>query len=43
MYACSKCKKKIEKLDTKFTRCPYCGNRVLYKTREPVARDVSTD
>jgi len=45
MYVCSnpKCKKRIESLDTKFTRCPYCGYRVLYKIREPVAREVSTD
>lgn len=45
MYVCinQKCKKKIDKLDTKFTRCPYCGHRVLCKVRQPVAREVSTD
>ncbi len=45
MYVCSnpKCKKTIERFDTKFIRCPHCGHRVLYKKREPVAREVSTD
>jgi len=43
MYSCPKCKKKIESLDTKSTRCPHCAHRVLYKVREPLAREVSTD
>ena len=43
MYRCAKCKKDVKTLDTKFTRCPHCGNRVLFKDREPVAREVSTD
>ncbi|MCX6770102.1 MAG: DNA-directed RNA polymerase subunit P [Candidatus Micrarchaeota archaeon] len=43
MYACPKCKKRIENLEAKTTRCPYCANRVIYKIREPVAREVSTD
>ncbi|MCX8197904.1 MAG: DNA-directed RNA polymerase subunit P [Candidatus Micrarchaeota archaeon] len=45
MYICSnrKCNKKIESLDSKFTRCPHCGHRVLYKVRQPIAREVSTD
>ncbi|VVB99992.1 DNA-directed RNA polymerase subunit P [uncultured archaeon] len=43
MYVCSKCKKDIASLDTKFTRCPYCGHRILYKKREPVAKEVTTD
>lgn len=43
MYACPKCKKRIESLDTKGIRFPYCAHRVLYKVREPVAREVPTD
>ncbi len=43
MYSCPKCKKKIASIDGKFTRCPHCGNRVMFKDREPVAREVSTD
>jgi DNA-directed RNA polymerase subunit RPC12/RpoP len=43
MYSCPKCKKKMPSIDGKFTRCPHCGNRVLFKDREPVAREVSTD
>jgi len=30
-------------IDGKFTRCPHCGHRILFKDREPVARDVKTD
>ncbi len=43
MYRCGKSKKEIKSLDTKFTRCPHCGWRVLYKARLPIAKDVSTD
>lgn len=45
MYVCSnpKCAKRIDSIDTKFIRCPHCGHRVLYKSRQPLARDVSTD
>lgn len=43
MYVCMKCRKKITKLATKFVRCPYCGCRVLYKERAPVAKEISTD
>jgi len=43
MYKCSKCRKSIKQLDEIFVRCPYCGNRVLFKERPPVARDVSSD
>jgi len=43
MYMCGKCGKDIKMLDPKFTRCPYCGNRTLYKKRGAVAREISTD
>ncbi len=43
MYVCPTCKKDINSLDTKFTRCPHCGYKILYKKREPVSREVSTD
>ena len=38
MYICSKCKKKVESIDGKFTRCPHCGHRILFKDREPEHR-----
>ncbi|MFH1306246.1 MAG: DNA-directed RNA polymerase subunit P [Candidatus Micrarchaeota archaeon] len=43
MYMCAKCKKEINELETKFTRCPYCGCREVHKTRQPIAKDVDTD
>lgn len=43
MYRCLKCKKSIKQLDEVFVRCPYCGCRVLFKERPPVAKDVKTD
>ena len=43
MYICWKCKKEIKELDSKFVRCPYCGCRVLFKKRQSVAKEVSSD
>ncbi len=43
MYRCGKCKKEIKSVDTKFTRCPHCGWRILYKGRLPIAKEVGTD
>jgi DNA-directed RNA polymerase subunit RPC12/RpoP len=38
-----KCGKKMAQLATKFVRCPYCGCRVLFKERAPVAKELPTD
>lgn len=43
MYVCFECKKDIEKIDTKFVRCPYCGCRILFKKRPPIVKEISTD
>jgi len=43
MYVCAKCKKEVEQLEPKFTRCPFCGSRQVYKMRQPIAKEVSTD
>ena len=45
MYVCPnpKCKKHIKGLETKFVRCPHCGSRILYKDRQPVAKEIKTD
>ncbi|MCD6279406.1 DNA-directed RNA polymerase subunit P [Candidatus Micrarchaeota archaeon] len=45
MYICGnpKCRKEIKVLDPKFIRCPYCGYRIVYKKRAPIAREISTD
>lgn len=41
MYKCGKCGKEFENVE--FIRCPYCGNKVLFKRTPPLARKVSTD
>ncbi|MCD6549418.1 DNA-directed RNA polymerase subunit P [Candidatus Micrarchaeota archaeon] len=43
MYVCGKCGRTIKSLDEHFVRCPYCGHRIIYKVRAPVAREISTD
>lgn len=37
-YVCFKCGKKIK--DIKNIRCPYCGGRLIFKERPPVAKKV---
>jgi DNA-directed RNA polymerase subunit RPC12/RpoP len=43
MYTCWKCKKSVKDLDESFVRCPYCGCRVLFKERQPIAKEVKAD
>ena len=43
MYVCAKCKQVVKAFDSKYVRCPHCGNRVLFKERPPVAKEVSTE
>ncbi|MFH0817138.1 MAG: DNA-directed RNA polymerase subunit P [Candidatus Micrarchaeota archaeon] len=43
MYHCWKCRKEVKELDPVFVRCPYCGCRVLFKQRQPIARDVKAE
>jgi DNA-directed RNA polymerase subunit RPC12/RpoP len=43
MYKCWKCKKTIKSLDEAFIRCPYCGSRILFKERPPIAKDVKAE
>ena len=44
MYICGRCGKEVKNIEEgKFVRCPYCGYRIVYKTRAPLAREVSTD
>ena len=40
MYICWRCKKDVKKLDQAFIRCPYCACRVLFKARQPIAREI---
>jgi DNA-directed RNA polymerase subunit RPC12/RpoP len=43
MYVCWKCRENIKSLDQAFIRCPKCGSRVLFKERQPITRDISTN
>lgn len=41
-YKCGDCGKILENLDlTMPVRCPYCGYRVMFKHRQPIAKKVS--
>ena len=41
MYECGGCGRVMEKIDLSLPiRCPYCGYRVLYKQRLPLAKQV---
>ncbi len=43
MYVCFDCGKNIENIDPNFVRCPFCGCRILFKKRLPIAKEVKTD
>ncbi len=40
MYKCGKCGAKFEKLSEVSLRCPACSNKIVYKERAPVAKDM---
>jgi DNA-directed RNA polymerase subunit RPC12/RpoP len=43
IYVCGECKKEVtfEGLETlPGIKCPYCGNRTLYKSRPPVVKKM---
>ncbi len=40
VYKCAKCGEKITNIEAGMIRCPACANKILYKVREPVAKDV---
>ena len=41
MYRCRGCGRELETIDMRAPfRCPYCGCRVLFKERAPVAKHV---
>jgi DNA-directed RNA polymerase subunit RPC12/RpoP len=41
-YVCSKCGKKMKTIDN-YTRCTFCGARILLKERPNLSKEVSTD
>ena len=40
MYKCGKCGEKFASLGEGSVRCPVCANKVVYKMREPVVKEV---
>ncbi|MGC8567743.1 MAG: DNA-directed RNA polymerase subunit P [Candidatus Micrarchaeia archaeon] len=41
-YTCVKCGKVINKIGN-FVRCPYCGGKILVKSRPQIPREIKTD
>ena len=39
MYECGRCGREVENTADSI-RCPYCGNRIIYKARPLVAKKV---
>lgn len=39
-FKCGKCGKVVEDLPDGLVRCPACANKVLYKLRQPIAKEV---
>ncbi|MBN2067723.1 MAG: DNA-directed RNA polymerase subunit P [Candidatus Diapherotrites archaeon] len=39
-YKCGKCGEIIKELPEGVIRCPVCAYKVLYKVRDPIAKDV---
>ncbi|MFH0836269.1 MAG: DNA-directed RNA polymerase subunit P [Candidatus Micrarchaeota archaeon] len=42
-YVCSNCGKELDSSELEFIRCPYCGNKVLFKKTPPVLKKFSSD
>lgn len=40
MYKCAKCGEVFDKLPKRVIRCPKCAYKVLFKTREPVTKQI---
>jgi DNA-directed RNA polymerase subunit RPC12/RpoP len=42
-YVCEKCGVPVQSIAEGLIRCPSCGHRVLYKTREPITKVVKVE
>lgn len=40
MYKCGKCGEKFERLPQGVIRCPRCADKILFKLREPITKEV---
>ncbi len=42
-YRCAKCGTEVTNVAEGLVRCPSCGYRILYKTREPISKTVKAE
>jgi len=42
-YRCAKCGIAVVSIEEGMVRCPSCGHRILYKTRDPIAKTLKVD
>jgi DNA-directed RNA polymerase subunit RPC12/RpoP len=42
-YRCAKCGTIVQTIAEGLVRCPSCGHRILYKTRDPIAKTIKVD
>jgi len=42
-YKCAKCGTELNNITEGLIRCPSCGYRIIYKTREPTSKKVKVD
>ncbi len=42
-YKCGKCGTKVTTIEEGMVRCPSCGYRIIYKTRESLAKTIKVD
>jgi DNA-directed RNA polymerase subunit RPC12/RpoP len=42
-FKCAKCGEKINSLPEGIIRCPSCANKILYKVRENVAKNLKAE
>lgn len=42
-YKCAKCGTEVQNVSEGLVRCPSCGHRILYKTREPISKTVKAE
>jgi DNA-directed RNA polymerase subunit RPC12/RpoP len=42
-YICGKCRTEVTTMFEGMVRCPSCGHRILYKTRDPILKEIKAE
>ncbi len=42
-YKCGKCGTEVSSVEEGLVRCPNCGFRIIYKTREPISKTIKVE